>query len=202
MSLLRASLAVCWLAMSLTAAAAAPVDDWLARSIARDAEHFRACLADLDEKPLEPLTQQRGVEIYRMVYLPSFYPQVSMRVNVWAGGDGRMTRRGVPPYCNGKSRIDQKQVDLSKTEVDELRSLFARSDFWRMPELGDNHQPIEGDNVERIGCSDGATVYIEAVRDGKHRRIVRGCDIWEHSVRDMVALFHRLAREKDPHQDE
>jgi hypothetical protein len=104
MSLLRASLAIWWLAMALTAAAA-PVDDWLARSIAWDAERFRACLADLDEKPLEPLAQQRGVEIYRMVYRPSFYPQVSMRVNVWAGGDGRMTRRGVPPYCDGKAKM-------------------------------------------------------------------------------------------------
>jgi hypothetical protein len=199
MSLLHASLAICWLAFSLTAAAA-PADDWLARSVARDAEHFHECLADLDEKPLEPLALQRGVEVYRMVYLPSFYPQVAMRVNIWPGGDGRLTRRAVPPYCNGKSTIDQKQVDLSKADIGELRALFVRSDFWRMPELGDNHQPIKGDNVERIVCSDGATVHVEAVRDGKHHRIVRGCDRWEDGVVDMVALFHRLAREKDPHQ--
>src|SRR5262245_30834914 len=139
MSFLRGSLALCWLGMSLNAAAG-PVADWNAERVARQAEDFRECLADLEEKPLEPLARERGAAIYRMVYLPSFYPQVSMRVNVWAGGDGRMTKRGIPPYCSGKSdqTIEHKQVDLSKAEVGELRSLFAQSDFWRMPEHGDN----------------------------------------------------------------
>jgi hypothetical protein len=132
-----------------------------------------------------------------MVYLPSFYPQVSMRVNVVPNGSGRLTMRSIPPYCGDRNPpIEQKELALSAADVDALREAYARADFWRRVK-------IEGrdgaDGIESVVCSDGASVYFEAVRDGRHHRVSRSC-LWIDALEDIKVVFHRLARVKDPHR--
>jgi hypothetical protein len=196
MCLFRSFAALCCFVVSASADAA-DIDDWIAESQASRESRFQVCLKDLEEAALEPLARDRSVEVYRMVYLPSFHPQVSMRVNVWPTGDGRLTMRSIPPYCGDRDPpIEQRQVDLSAAEVATLRGGYARSDFWRRVK-------VEGrdgaDGVVAVVCSDGATVYFEGVRDGTHHRISRNC-LWARAIEDLKVMFHQLARAKDPHR--
>jgi hypothetical protein len=196
MCLLRAFATFCCLVVSVSADAA-DIDDWIAESQASRESRFQVCLKDFEEAALEPLARDRSVEVYRMVYLPSFYPQVLMRVNIWPTGDGRLTMRSIPPYCGDRDPpIEQKQVGLTTAEIATLRDGYARYDFWRRVK-------VEGrdgaDGVESVICSDGATIYFEAVRDGRYHRVSRNC-LWVRAIENLKGLFHRLARTKDPHR--
>lgn len=131
MSLLRVYLAFSCLVCSL-AVSADRMDNLMRERAAQDELSFQQCLKDLEEGPLEPLVRDRSREVYRMVYLPSFFPQVSMRVNVVPNGTGRLTMRSIPSYCGGRNPlIEQEQLALSAADVSALRDAYARADFWR-----------------------------------------------------------------------
>jgi hypothetical protein len=197
MSLARTCLVVCFLIASLEADAR-DFGDWQQWRETTSEERFRQCLKDLEEKPLEPLADERSREIYRMVYLPSFFPQVSMRVNVVPNGTGRLTMRSIPPYCGDRDPpIAEKQRALSAADVAVLREAYTRADFWHRAKIEGNDG---ADGVEAVVCTDGASVYLEAVRDGRHHRISRTC-LWDKAIEDTKAVFHHIAREKDPHTD-
>lgn len=187
--------------MILSAAWASPIvayafdeDAWRAEEQRSDNEYFYKCLHDFEEKPLEPAAADRTVEAYRMVYLPSFFRQVSMRVNVWPHGGGRMTLRSIPTYCSSRGQpIEEKMYGLSSEDVAAVRRTFAELDFW-------NRSPFwNASEGQEVTCSDGASLYIEAVREGRYHRIHRSC-LWPERVEAVNELFHRLARLKDPHK--
>src|SRR5262245_15550126 len=78
-----------------------------------DDEHCAHCLRAFDEKPLEPASHIREAEIYRVIYLPSFFPQVAMTVEVWPSGTGRMTTRTIPRYCTTRNQsITEERYSL------------------------------------------------------------------------------------------
>src|SRR5262245_45574483 len=66
-------------------------------------ESFMKCLNAFEEKSLEPAADG-SVEVYRVFYLPSFFPQVSMHVEVAPSGRGRMTLRSIPSYCSKRGQ--------------------------------------------------------------------------------------------------
>jgi hypothetical protein len=156
--------------------------------------YFLKCLHALEEKPLEPRAQDRSAEIYRAIYLPSLYPQVSMRLDVWPPGGGRLTLRRIPPYCSDRAPpIEEKIYAISEAEVALVRDAFARANFWNLATTE------AGEDGERVTCTDGAGFHFEAVRNGAHRRVSRSC-IWSDNLDRILVVFHQLARIKDPYR--
>lgn len=156
---------------------------------------FLQCLRAFEEKPLEPRAQDRSAEVYRVIYLPSFFAQVSMRLDVLPAGGGRLVLRSIPPYCSDRAPpIEEKTYAISETDVAQVRDAFARANFWAVATTED------GEAGERVVCSDGAGFFFEAVRNGGYRRVSRDC-VWSQSLDGILVLFHRLARIEDPHRN-
>jgi hypothetical protein len=176
---------VVWAAFALPCKA---VDfDWAAE---RD-ERFRECTKAFEEPALDTVAARDAkAEIYRLYYLPSFFPQVSFRLHVVPAGTGKLTVRWKRGYCAPGS-LEERTFGVSREDVAKLRDAFALAAFWKMTAT-----EYMDPTVEHVVCSDGITIFVEGVKDGRYHRISRSCSSWSEAMDMIIGLLHRVARMK------
>jgi hypothetical protein len=126
-------------------------------------------LRALHEPSIFALRDDKSLQVYRFLWLPSFQLPISVRLTVNRGGSGSIVARSVDthtglvgkvPSDTGRLNLD-KNVVVEKAEVDVvLRELEAFS-FWSMP------------TEERQFGLDGSQWILEGVRQGEYQVVDR-----------------------------
>jgi hypothetical protein len=117
-------------------------------------------------------------------------------VTLWPDGTAAATIRsssGWGGYDPGKLNFERAIV-VSSNGMQALRKAVADIDFWnmqtRIPPTTFEHP--DG-MVEKIVCTDGTTVVVEAVANGKYHIVHRHCDQREQ-LRPVVTVFEHIAQ--------
>jgi hypothetical protein len=156
-----------------------------------DRAFFERCRVALAEPSLSVATKNKAAEAYRLFYLPSFRDHVSIRINIWSAGTGRVTWHRLNRSRCDPGDVDERTHSISPEDVARLREAMAQAGFWSM--VGDQRKSGE----EQIVCSDGVGAFLEGVNDGRHHVVSRHC-VWNSKFQKVVDLFHELARTKAP----
>jgi hypothetical protein len=154
-------------------------------------ERFQKCTKAFEEPALDAAAARDAkAEVYRLYYLPSFFPQVSFRLNVVPAGTGRLTVRWKRGYCE-PGPLEERTFGVSQENVVRLREAFSAASFWSM-----TFTEYSDPNVEHVVCSDGIGIHIEGVNGGRYHHISRSCSSWSEAVDTIIGLFHQFAHMK------
>jgi hypothetical protein len=154
--------------------------------------YYGPVLAALEEPVLSSAQKERGYFACRILCLPGFRSQASPAhpaVIRYEKKGGRIFRRVVVlSDRNLDETAKPSEVEVQKSEVDNLVASLEKARFWKMPKEDTvdalNMYPGET-NTE---CKDGARVIIEAVRDGEYRVRIRGSPHYQMEQRDLSSL--------------
>jgi len=152
----------------------------------------RECLVALEEPRLEV----SAPETYRLLFLPSFKDQQSIRIEVWSNGRGRLRAHRVHrPRCE-HGDVEETTILLSSHDIARVRAAVGALDFWNSPYDDDKATIAAGQ--EPVTCSDGVASLLEGVSAGKYHIIERDCT-WTSKFETVVRLFHDLAHAEMPY---
>jgi hypothetical protein len=143
-------------------------------------------LVALDEPSLFASRDDKSLQVYRFLWLPSFQLPISVRLTVNPDGTGLIVARSVDTHTGvlGKIASDtgrlvvDKNVVVEKAQVDVfLRELQAFS-FWTMPT-----------EIRQSGM-DGAQYILEGVRRGEYHVV----DRWSPQASTYLGVCKHLIR--------
>ena len=119
-------------------------------------------LGELGEPSLRPLNRAGG-EAYRVVIATSFDGTAVVRLDVLPDGGGTLQLWNPDGYCSNvkASRAESRTTILGVPETDSLRGVLQEAAFWT---LGATDGP---------SSLDGTDWYVEGVREGEHRIVLR-----------------------------
>ncbi len=137
-------------------------------------DHFRAnwfgqTLSALSEPSLFELRTDKGAQVYRFLWLPSFHRPISVRLAIRPDGSGSVIARSVDKHAglltkekrdSGKLVLDTASI-VSKAEVQEVLNQLQSLKFWSMTTKEDS-----------TGM-DGAEWVLEGVKGGEYHVVDR-----------------------------
>jgi hypothetical protein len=151
-----------------------------------DADHYGGHLQAMGEPSLWKLAQEgRRPTVYRLLYLPTFYRPISVRVEK-AGESGKLRAvqfDGKGGFEPGKVAFE-KARNLTRSEWQQLQVGLERAKFWTMPtsvEAG----PADGITV------DGDHMILEGTDGGRYHVVDRdepGEEAYEKLCLDLLGL--------------
>lgn len=149
----------------------------------------------MKEPSLWEWSKTQKSEVYRFLYLRTFHPQISIRLNANSDGTGTVTIKECSLPRDGDAHpgklLMSKTRALSKDETAYFRNEIDELGFWNMPTL---------EKADSIGV-DGAQWILEGAKDGKYLVV----DRWSpkdgpvHSIG--ISMLIDLARFKLLYQD-
>jgi hypothetical protein len=158
-------------------------------------------LSALEEPPLFGLRDNRSLQVYRFLWLPSFHRPISVRLTINADGSGSIVARSVDrhtgslgkvPSDTGKLILDTTS-DVDKAQVQDVLEQLQRLAFWAMPTEEAQAASITTDHgytFESVGI-DGSQWILEGVRGGEYHVV----DRWspkDNSYSQLCKLLLRL----------
>jgi hypothetical protein len=121
----------------------------------------------LGEPCLFPLHSNPNAEVYRFLWLRTFNPPVSVRLEIQRDGSGKVTvttmrgESGFGSTLKGPSTVTSRQVSFE--EVERFRQLLQKDSFSTIPAT------VRGDQQG----TDGSDWRIEAVKGGHYHTASR-----------------------------
>jgi hypothetical protein len=164
---------------------------------------YAGTLSALEEPPLFVLRDNRSLQVYRFLWLPSFHRPISVRLTINADGSGSIVARSVDrhtgslgkvPSDTGKLILDTKS-GVDKAQVQDVLGQFQRLGFWAMPTEEAQAAPQastttdHGYTFESVGL-DGSQWILEGVRDGEYHVV----DRWSPKDNSYSQLCKHLLR--------
>ncbi len=134
--------------------------------------NWYACtLGALNEPSLFALRNDKSIQVYRFLWLPSFHRPISVRLTVNADGTGSIVTRSVDSHAGllTKPASDTGKVIRDETSVideDQVKEVLVRLQgfsFWSMPT--EDEQAAFGE--------DGAQWILEGLRRGEYHVVDR-----------------------------
>jgi hypothetical protein len=131
-------------------------------SSANREEGWSGVLDRFQEMPLEELPACVD-ESYRLIWIPTFHAPISVRI--WRSGEKQFL---VTKQLDGRGGYGMGQLasqdlrSLSDDDWNEFMRLMRQAGFWDLPSHDDSPPP-----------NDGATWFIEGIRNGKHHQVNR-----------------------------
>lgn len=164
-------------------------------SLGRDADWdgFRSgqlsgCLRSFGEASIWQVSQNHVPgAVYRFIWLRSFHPAISVRLNIAADGTGTLTTKVSNGCCDCAPlpadtkqrpfRIQTTVREISTPELSRFISFVGTLHFWTLPS-----------RKESLAGPDGADWVIEASKDGHYQMI----DAWSPPSGDPVQTLGRF----------
>jgi hypothetical protein len=121
----------------------------------------------LGEPCLFPIRHNPNAEVYRFLWMRTFNPPVSIRLDIEPTGTGRVAvttilgESGFASTLKGPTTVTRRQVGVE--EVARFRELVAKTDFLAIPPV------IQGDQQG----TDGSEWRIEAITRGQYHTASR-----------------------------
>ena len=142
-------------------------------------------LAALEEPSLFAMNE-KTIQVYRFLWLPSFHRPISVRLTVNADGSGSVITKSVDKHMgllltkdtdekladSGKLIIDTT-TEASREQIQNLVEQLQSLGFWSLPtEEPDEKEPdskvIPGAHMVRVPPVDGARWILEGLRNGEY----------------------------------
>jgi hypothetical protein len=143
-------------------------------------------LSFLDEPPLFALRNNRSLQVYRFLWLPSFHRPISVRLTINADGSGSIVARSVDRHTGLLTKVpsDTEKLILDttsavdKAQVQDVLGQLQRLAFWAMPTEEDQAPPQTSETAHqsptlRVVGLDGSQWILEGVRDGEYHVVDR-----------------------------
>lgn len=141
-----------------------------------------------------------GWHSYRVILDRSFFAPVSIRLDVDPSGAGRLTTHWLDrsrAVARGSSlirrpaRFSTRQPPVTAVSKEEVAAFEAALNAH-------GFDTIEADPEPEVVCSDGTSIVIEAVVDGRYRYVSRACSITNPAVARLGRTLIDLAKHKQP----
>lgn len=145
---------------------------------------YSGTLSALQEPSLFALRNDKSIQAYRFLWLPSFHRPISVRLTINADGTGAIVTRSVdshaglltkPTSDTGKLIRDATSV-IDEMQVKEALAQLQRLTFWSMPTDEEQAVPQSdsaGRPIVRVVGVDGARWVLEGLRGGEYHVVDR-----------------------------
>ena len=142
-------------------------------------------LSLLEEPPLFALRDNKSLQVYRFLWLPSFHRPISVRLTVNPDGSGSIVTRSVDSHTGmltkvvsdtGKLVLDITS-EVDRAQVQDVLEQLQRLAFWTMPtEEAQAASQTSGTTSHGPHIAievDGSQWILEGFRDGKYHVVDR-----------------------------
>jgi|SRR5579862_339674 len=146
---------------------------------------YSGTLSALQESSLFALRNDKSIQVYRFLWLPSFHRPISVRLTVNADGTGSIVTRSVDshaglltkPASDTGKLIQDATSGIDQVQVKDVLGQLQRLDFWSMPtEAEQAPQAVEADSsgrMLRLVGMDGSRWILEGLRGGEYHVVDR-----------------------------
>jgi hypothetical protein len=145
---------------------------------------YSSTLSALQEPSLFAVPNDKSLQVFRFLWLPSFHRPISVRLTINTDGTGATVTRSVdchvglltkPASDTGKLILNATGV-IDEVPVKEVLGQLQRLAFWSMPTEEEPAAPqydSAGRQLLRIAEVDGARWILEGLRGGEYHVVDR-----------------------------
>jgi hypothetical protein len=145
---------------------------------------YSSTLNALQEPSLLALRNDKSIQVYRFLWLPSFHRPISVRLTINADSTGTIVTRSVdshaglltkPTSDTGKLIQDATGI-INEMQAKEALAQLERLAFWSMPTEEEQAIPQSdsaGRPMLRVVGTDGARWILEGLRSGEYHVVDR-----------------------------
>jgi hypothetical protein len=167
---------------------------------------YACTLSLLDEPPLFALRDDKSLQVYRFLWLPSFHRPISVRLTINADGSGSIVARSVDRHTGLLTKVpsDTEKLildttsNVDKAQVQDVLGQLQHLAFWAMPTEEEQAPPQTSGTTHqtptlRVMEMDGSRWILEGVRDGEYHVV----DRWspkENSYSQLCKYLLRLGK--------
>ena len=147
---------------------------------------YSSTLSALREPSLFALRNDKSIQVYRFLWLPSFQRPISIRLTINADGTGSIVTRSVDSHAGLLARptsdtgklIRDTTIGVDHAQTKEVLAQLQHLAFWSMPTEEEQAAPpslgaVSGGRPFRQLIADGSQRIFEGLRDGEYHAVDR-----------------------------